>query len=602
VETPLCFPQRNIAGYPGVLVVVQPLTTISRGRFASLAVLAGVAALAVPAAANAAVTSTLDTPTATTLHGDALADNIVLTDTGGLLTHNQVGGGFNSPQDFDTATAGDQTLATATANVTVKGGGGNDTINLSGANLATATIDGEDGDDIITGSPKTDTISGGNGNDRITGFKNTSGSAVFEPISGDAGNDVMIWNNGDGDDLNDGGDGVDETLITAATADDEMNVTAPVAGRVLFKRVNAGFSVDMGTVEKLSITSFSGNDKLTTAAGITLPMSIDAGAGTDTIATGDGNDVILGGDDNDVLSGAGGGDRIVGERGNDTMNGGAGDDTEVWNNGDGTDVMNGDDGTDRIEDNLGAADDISSLKPENGRVRYDRTNAPFSLSIGSSEIFELNTFGGNDTLATTAGIGIQVVADAGPGNDTFKGADENDTYFGGVGDDNLDTGAGNDVADGGDGNDTLTIRDNAADLARGGAGTDKAVADAATVDAVAADVESVDRTPAVVAGVPTLAKTAKVSKGKASIKVSCPAGTLGCKGSLTLFTAKAVKLGRVKAQLALGRASYNVAAGQSKTIKVKLAPGTARLAKNKKLAVTVRVSGSEKLAKLTLRF
>ena len=156
------------------------------------------------------------------------------------------------------------------------------------------------GDDIIVGSANTDTISGGEGNDRITGFKNTVGSAVPEPISGGNGNDVMIWNNGDGDDLNDGEGGVDETLITAGTANDDMNVTAPVAGRVLFKRVNAAFSVDMGTVEKLSITSFSGDDKLTTAPGITLPMSIDAGSGVDTITTGDGNDTILGGDDNDV--------------------------------------------------------------------------------------------------------------------------------------------------------------------------------------------------------------------------------------------------------------------------------------------------------------
>jgi Ca2+-binding RTX toxin-like protein len=610
VETPLGFPRWNIPGGPGVLVVVQPLTTLSRGRRASLAVTAGVAALAlssaIPAAANAAVTPSI-TGNTVKLTGDVAADNIVLgQNAAGQLTHNlpvTPASTLASAVDFDHNTAADQTVQASTATVNVNAGAGNDTINLAGANLAAATIRGEDGDDIITGSPATDTISGGDGNDRITGFRNTN--AGFEPISGDAGNDVMIWNNGDGNDTDDGGDGVDETLITAGTADDDMNVTAPVAGRVLFNRVNAGFSVDMGTVEKLSITSFAGNDKLTTAAGITLPMNIDAGSGDDAITTGDGNDTILGGDGNDVLNGAGGGDRIVGERGNDTMNGGAGDDTEVWNNGDGTDVMNGDGGTDRIEDNLGAADDVSSLKPEAGRVRYDRTNAPFSLSIGSSEVFELNTFGGNDTLATTAGTGMQVIADAGPGNDTFKGADESDTYFGGVGDDNLDTGAGNDVADGGDGNDLLTIRDGAADLARGGAGTDTAIADAATVDAVAADVELADRTvvsPAPSAGVVTLAKSAKVKQGVASIRVSCPAGTSGCKGSLVLFTAKSVKLGRVKAQLALGRATYNLQAGQSKSIKVKLASGTARLAKHKKLAATARVSGSEKSAKVTLSF
>ena len=65
------------------------------------------------------------------------------------------------------------------------------------------------------------------------------------------------------------------------------------------------------------------------------------------------------------------------------MNGGAGDDTIVWNNGDGSDVMNGDDGVDRVETNLGAADDVSTLKIENGRVRYDRLNAARSTSASA---------------------------------------------------------------------------------------------------------------------------------------------------------------------------------------------------------------------------
>ena len=96
------------------------------------------------------------------------------------------------------------------------------------------------------------------------------------------------------------------------------------------------------------------------------------------------------------------------------MNGGAGDDTLVWNNGDGSDVMNGDAGVDRVENNLGAGDDVSTLKNENGRVRYDRTNAgPFNLSIGTAEIFELNTLGGNDTLTTAADVTLPIVADGG---------------------------------------------------------------------------------------------------------------------------------------------------------------------------------------------
>jgi Ca2+-binding RTX toxin-like protein len=178
---------------------------------------------------------------------------------------------------------------------------------------------------------------------------------------------------------------------------------------------------------------------------------------------------------------------------------------------------------------------------------------------------------------------------------------------GGSGNDILDGSLGNDRLDGGDGDDTMATRDGKADFVVGGAGTDKAFVE--NLDAVAADVESVDSVggapapvpaPAPAPGAATLATTAKVTKGVASIKVSCPAGTAGCKGSIALFSAKTIKVGALRAKLELGRASFDVAAGQSKTVKVKLAAGTAKLAKKKKLAVTARVG--EQTSKLTLSF
>ena len=182
--------------------------------------------------------------------------------------------------------------------------------------------------------------------------------------------------------------------------------------------------------------------------------------------------------------------------------------------------MNGQDGLDRIEDNLGAADDVSQIKVENGRVRYDRVNAPFNLSIGTSEVFELNTFGGNDTLDVQPGVGalIAIVADAGSGNDRFNGGDEADTFFGGLGDDTLEPGAGFDAVDGQDGNDRLLVRDNTGDLARGGAGTDSAVADTADV---LAEIESAD----VRAGAPTPRPPPCASSASGSTRSSAAAPT-----------------------------------------------------------------------------
>ena len=67
-----------------------------------------------------------------------------------------------------------------------------------------------------------------------------------------------------------------------------------------FERTNAPFTVDSVDMEKLTLTSFSGNDMLTTGPGVTLPMNIDAGPGDDNITTGDGPDLIHGDRGNDT--------------------------------------------------------------------------------------------------------------------------------------------------------------------------------------------------------------------------------------------------------------------------------------------------------------
>ena len=54
------------------------------------------------------------------------------------------------------------------------------------------------------------------------------------------GNDVFIWNNGDGTDTNDGGDGADEQVMNGRNTTDDMTVKAPVAGRVRFDRARTG--------------------------------------------------------------------------------------------------------------------------------------------------------------------------------------------------------------------------------------------------------------------------------------------------------------------------------------------------------------------------
>jgi Ca2+-binding RTX toxin-like protein len=573
------------------------LTHRTRGvrRTAALVVATAAAALAIPAAANAAVTGAVTGDTAT-LTGDGANDNIAITVSGANLRHNlPTGAGtFASNIDFDSATGGEQTLTAAAGRLTIDGGAG---------------------DDIIVGGPNLDTLRGGDGDDRLTGGPNNAAKPTKESISGGAGNDVMLWFNGDGDDTNDGGDGVDETQFNNGTADDVMSLAPLGGGAHRFNRVGAAIEIDIAaSTERLNVNAFSGADSFTAAAGTTLPTTIDAGPGNDTITTGDGADLVQGGTGVDTLNGGAGGDRIVGNPGNDVENGGPGDDTIVWNNGDANDTINGNDGLDKVENNLGAADDVSALSVLNGKVHYARTNAPFTLDVASTEVFELNTFGGNDTLITGPGLGalIAVVADAGSGNDTFTGGDESTTYFGGLGDDTLDPGPGiGDMVDGQDGNDNLKVRDTAADLARGGTGTDSATAD---FEDVLVDVENKD----VTAGPPapdtkgtairlrTRRVTSKLKKGvyKAKLRVECPAAELGgCRsGILALQTARKVNLGgtRVRALVAVKKIAQ-LDPGERRRVTVTLPKGVRALSRKGTLSLVAITTNRDAAGNLAQR-
>ena len=89
------------------------------------ALAASFAATAVPA--QAAVSSASINGLTATLNLDGADDNVTVSVSGGLLVHGQTTGGLNSGSDWDSATAGDQTVpADGTRTVIVNGGDGND--------------------------------------------------------------------------------------------------------------------------------------------------------------------------------------------------------------------------------------------------------------------------------------------------------------------------------------------------------------------------------------------------------------------------------------------------------------------------------------------
>jgi Ca2+-binding RTX toxin-like protein len=563
------------------------------------ALAASFAATALPA--EAAVSSASIEGETATLNLDGADDNVTVSVSGGLLVHGQTTGGLNSGSDWDSATAGDQTVpADGTFGVVISGGDGNDALTLLARNteIGGSKVIGDGGDDLLTGADSNDSLAGGEGNDRLVGAKGD------DVMSGGAGNDTLVWNQGDGSDTANGDAGNDASEVNGAPTLGDVLTLDPVAGGVKLRRTNLGpFTFD-ATTERFEVNGLGGNDSVTANDGVgalTL-LSVDGGAGADTVSGSDGPDLILGGEADDVLSGGGGDDRIVGDRGTDTMNGGAGDDTLVWNNGDGSDVANGDDGRDDVEVNgAAAAGDIFTVQPNGARIRFDRTNlVPFSIDIGSSETLHANGLGGNDAI-TVGDVGShEVTASGGPGNDALTGGGSSETFLGGSGNDTITPGGGLDVVSANEGDDQVNVRDRTADLARGGAGNDSVVADNGQLD-ILDGFETVDRTPnetppPVVTPPPVDTSTRpviigrgamRVKRGSAPIRVSCPAISPGnCTGSLAVRTAQRVKLAGLNVTLRLGSARYTIAPGRSKTVTVKLAKGSQRLAgRNRRLRV-----------------
>jgi hypothetical protein len=267
------------------------------------------------------------------------------------------------------------------------------------------------------------------------------------------------------------------------------------------------------------------------------------------------------------------------------MSGGAGDDTLVWNNGDNTAVMNGDAGHDDVEVNGSpTAGDVFTVQPNGARIKFDRPNlVPFSLDIGSSETMHANGLGGDDAITVGEVGSFLVTASGGSGNDTLVGGSSSQTLLGGSGNDTITPGGGIDLVFGDEGDDQVNVRDGTADFASGGDGTDSVVADRGKLD-VLEGFERVDRArddddddsprPVKIRG-----SKVKVQKGRASIRVMCPANSpANCTGSLAIRLAKGVRHAGRKVGLELGRARFNLAPGSSRTVKVKLAKRSRRLA------------------------
>ena len=382
--------------------------------------------------------------------------------------------------------AGDEQANTIDAsgfsgNVTIRGGGGDDTLvggsgfdMLNGQGGNDSLVAG-DGDDRLYGGSGNDWLEGGSGDDRIKG-----NGGNLDTLVGGLGDDELIGGGGTGD-------------VAWETLDGDL---------VLVDGQLSGVGTDtLSTVETVELVGGAGNNVLD-ASGYSGDVILRGEGGDDTLLAGAGSDLLDGGDGNDQLEAGAGADVVRGGDGTDSLDGGAGNDL-LQGQGD--------------EDRLGGGSGDDTLQGGDGDdLLAESANVDFVLTVATLPGLGSDTFSaiegveltggddGNSIDATSAVVPVTLIGGAGAdtlrggaaadvlngsaGNDSAVGGDGDDTLLGGIGDDSLAGELGDDVLlgqggddliDGGDGDDRVSgTRDTdwtLSDLALDGDGSDSLV-------------------------------------------------------------------------------------------------------------------------------
>ncbi|HEX2590944.1 MAG TPA: calcium-binding protein [Rhizomicrobium sp.] len=327
----------------------------------------------------------------------------------------------------------------------------------------------------------------------MTTYIGTSGN---DTITGSSSDDFFNMNDGGNDTVNGGAGNDIFTFAGTLTSADKINGGTGSDSVILSGDYTAGVtfsSTTMTNVEELDLFGATNNYKLTLnnatiASGQTLLVNatgldashtlyLDATADTDaflTVNSGAGNDTLKlraggqkitsgGGNDTITLTSSLGGawDKIDAGAGNDTISIGAmlNNSGEAVNGGIGTDTLTiAGDYSIQLSLNATSITGIETLKLTAGNSYYLREHDG-NVAAGQTLFVDGSALAVGQTL-TWLGFNEtdgKYRLDGGAGDDTLTGSTGNDIFNGNGGNDVINTGAGDDVVNGGDGNDTVNV-------------------------------------------------------------------------------------------------------------------------------------------------
>ncbi len=388
----------------------------------------------------------------------------------------------------------------------IRGGKGNDTIY---GDKGSDVIYGDEGNDVIYGGNDTLSINfiyGGKGNDTITGGK---GNTIITYNDGD-GKDVINITKGENLHINANIEntanptfkysenkkdliisfGSDNETITlknfvarkdaiAATlmknSDGNSDIYELLENNTDKAPIIATHNIDKNFTGTWMKDLIQANETLYKKVGKTLVAKTENEKGL-TLDGGAGNDSIYGSNCSDIIKGGDGDDTIYGGKGNDTLTGGKGHNTYFYKAGDGYDVINI-----TKDEEL----EVSFTDTNNYDLKYGNGNKDLIISRGGdvNGSITLKNFAAKDitksvvltkqnenkvdlkdAIVTTlteksftgSWMNDKISAMHATKNVTLRGGDGNDSIIGGQGNDKLYGDNGDDTLSGGTGNDTLT--------------------------------------------------------------------------------------------------------------------------------------------------